>query len=65
MTLPRPREIAALTSISVARAGDYLRGDRMPPASAVLEILQAFPLLDARGFLIEIVDRHARRAGKK
>lgn len=51
----RPRHIAERTSLTARRAGDYLRGERTPPLEALGEILAAFPELDARQFVRELL----------
>ena len=51
----KPRQIAeALPDVTARKAGDWLRGDRSPSVVALARILEAFPDLDARAFVVEL-----------
>lgn len=63
--MPRPREVSErLGDVSARTAGDWLRGDREPSATAIDRMLRAFPHLDGRWFVAELARRRAaKRAG--
>ena len=54
----KPRQIAAaLPDVSPRKAGDWLRGYRSPSVIDLARILEAFPELDARAFVVELGKR--------
>lgn len=58
----KPRNItAALPDVTPRKAGDWLRGDRSPSVIDLGRILQAFPDLDAREFVMELGRRREER----
>jgi hypothetical protein len=58
----KPRQIAeALPDVTARKAGDWLRGDRSPSVVDLARILEAFPDLDARAFVVELAIRRSRR----
>ena len=58
----KPRNItAALPDVTPRKAGDWLRGDRSPGVIDLGRILQAFPGLDAREFVMELGRRREER----
>lgn len=59
----KPRQIAAaLPDVTPRRAGDWLRGDRLPSLRDFARILDAFPDVAPMDLLFHILDRHASRA---
>ena len=58
----KPRQVtAALPDVTPRKAGDWLRGDRSPSVIDLARILQAFPDLDARAFVVELGKRRQER----
>jgi len=58
----KPRQVtAALPDVTARKAGDWLRGDRSPSVIDLARILQAFPELDARAFVVELGRRREER----
>jgi len=54
----KPRQIAeALPDVTARKAGDWLRGDRSPSVVDLARILEAFPDIDARAFVVELAIR--------
>tara|TARA_R110002110_G_scaffold208496_3_gene420829 strand:+ start:222 stop:488 length:267 start_codon:yes stop_codon:yes gene_type:complete len=58
--MPKPRQIsAALPDVTARKAGDWLRGDRSPSVVDLARILEAFPDIDAREFIVALAIRRA------
>ena len=60
--MPKPRQIAeALPDVTARKAGDWLRGDRSPSVEDLARILEEFPHIDARWFVMELARRRGER----
>jgi hypothetical protein len=55
--LPKAFMIERRTSIPARRSGRWLRGEASPDVENLAKILQAFPLLDGRAFVLELARR--------
>tara|TARA_R110000824_G_scaffold66948_3_gene173551 strand:+ start:260 stop:469 length:210 start_codon:yes stop_codon:yes gene_type:complete len=54
----KPRQIAeALPDVTARKAGDWLRGDRSPSVVDLARILEAFPDIDVRAFVLALALR--------